>query len=1010
MNKITVFVLMIVGVVQAYAQPLPLDYSYVGYRMSEHQIPDADVKVYVPYKSSFQSARIQKAIDYVSQLKPDRKTGLRGAILLDAGDYILDRPLRIAKSGVVLRGQGRNNTFLHKKGFDRGAVVYIEGVDNRIGTDTFALDHQMVVGSKDLKFVSKLGTHRDLKVGDEVIIARSSTKEWIDLLNCSTFGGGQDLGYWGWHPGEVDLEWTRRLTNVEGNQVSLDAPLSMTLDKKWSDTHLIRYVWPGRIEDSGVENLSLISDYDTLHLKDEDHAWDGVYIANARNCWVRLVDFRHFSGSAVVIQRSGSQITVEDCTSKEPVSEIGGYRRRTFLTYGEKCLFQRLHSEDGINDFAAGFIAAGPNAFVQCESQRSLGFSGSVGSLATGLLYDDVNIDGNDLRFCNLGIEKYGTGWNTSNSLAYQCTASGIFADSLPDGSNNHVYGCWAQFCGTGDYQESNNHVKPWSIFAAQLEKRIGEKAALIARTHERNTDASSSPTFEEAQEMARRAHEPRITMDAWIDSARFTASTNADGVKNVDRINDFASVEQITPKEYNIVDGRLVVDGQLLVGGRHDSPWWNGRVKYSATQKAPYALTRFVPGMEQKGTTDRVDSVVATMQREGTVIYNQNYGLWYDRRRDDHERVRRRDGDVWGPFYEQVFARSGKGFAWDGLSKYDLERLNNWYFNRLTDFANKVSDKGIILKNQYYFQHNILEAGAHWVDCPWRTANNINHHEFPEPVPFTGDKRIFMADYFYDLNNSVIRGLHKQYIEKVLDVFADQPNVIHSIGEEFTGPYGFVEFWLQTIRDWEQQKGKHVLVSLAVNKNVQDSIMQLSDLNRVVDIIDIEQWFYNDRGLYAPEGGTNMAPRQYLRKIKVGGVRFKDVYRGVSECRKAYPNKAVLYSAQKYPEMCWAVLMAGGSCPVLPVKDRTFLTDVAKMNPNVISDGIYMMQNEKLGGLVYVDGADLSTAIKFPEGEYRLATIEPKTGRISIINDNLSIQDGYKVNTKGIYWLKRLK
>ena len=64
--------------------------------------------------------------------------------------------------------------------------------------------------------------------------------------------------------------------------------------------------------------------------------------------------------------------------------------------------------------------------------------------------------------------------------------------------------------------------------------------------------------------------------------------------------------------------------------------------------------------------------------------------------RRDDHERVRRRDGDVWGPFYEQPFARSGKGTAWEGLSKYDLNRPNAWYWNRLKQFAEKGAEKGL--------------------------------------------------------------------------------------------------------------------------------------------------------------------------------------------------------------------------------------------------------------------------------------------------------------------------
>ena len=67
-----------------------------------------------------------------------------------------------------------------------------------------------------------------------------------------------------------------------------------------------------------------------------------------------------------------------DAISKEPVSEIGGFRRIVFYTMGQQNLFQRCYSEDGINDFAAGYCAPGPNAFVQCEAKNAHGFSGSI--------------------------------------------------------------------------------------------------------------------------------------------------------------------------------------------------------------------------------------------------------------------------------------------------------------------------------------------------------------------------------------------------------------------------------------------------------------------------------------------------------------------------------------------------------------------------------------------------------------------------------------------------------
>ena len=123
--------------------------------------------------------------------------------------------------------------------------------------------------------------------------------------------------------------------------------------------------------------------------------------------------------------------------------------------------------------------------------------------------------------------------------------------------------------------------------------------------------------------------------------------------------------------------------------------------------------VTRFVPDREGQGLTDRIDEVVANMKQRGVLLLDHNYGLWYDRRRDDHIRVRRRDGDVWAPHYEQPFARSGEGQGWDGMSKYDLTKPNTWYWNRLQEFAAKASEQGLLLFHENYFQHNIIEAGA---------------------------------------------------------------------------------------------------------------------------------------------------------------------------------------------------------------------------------------------------------------------------------------------------------
>jgi hypothetical protein len=138
-------------------------------------------------------------------------------------------------------------------------------------------------------------------------------------------------------------------------------------------------------------------------------------------------------------------------------------------------------------------------------------------------------------------------------------------------------------------------------------------------------------------------------------------------------------------------------------------------------------------------------------MLRRGTVAVEQHPPLWYDRRRDDHERIRRMDGDVVAPFFEWPFARSGQGLAFDGLSKWDLTRPNPFYYSRLREFADIGARQGLVLVNMHYMQHSILEAGAHYADYPWRTANNVNNTPFPEPIYYAGDKRVFVGEQFYD-------------------------------------------------------------------------------------------------------------------------------------------------------------------------------------------------------------------------------------------------------------------
>lgn len=983
---------------------IPMDFSTCGYHASEQAIPNVPVAVYVVWQEGDCSSLIQQAIDYVASQKPDRN-GYRGCVLLGEGTFLISKPLRITSSGIVLRGIDRQKTIILKTGVERGAAIYIEGIATQIKGDTIAVtSEKATAGSTQLTLQSTQG----LRVGYRVTIVRPSTKEWIVSLKMNDFGGGLD--YTGWKPTDIDISWDRTITAVNGTTITLDAPITTTISQKYGSAFLINAYNTGEITECGVENMTIDSEYATWNVKDEDHCWDGIYINNVRDGWVRRIIFQHLAGSAVNLQKQTSRITVEDCLAQHPVSEIGGWRRQVFLTRGQQTLFQRCVSRQGIHDFAAGYCAAGPNAFVQCEGEESLGFSGSIGSWAAGLLLDIVNIDGSDIRFANLEQFQFGTGWNTANSMLWQCTASTIECYS-PDADNRcSGHGCWGTLTGNGEWTSSNDHVTPRSLFYDQLEKRLGNlpfNPYILPRA----TNASSSPTVEQAMEMAKESlKQPRLTMEMWMDSIPYLASVSP----IIKKLPKSPHKQTDNKPSYNIINGHLAADGMLLTGNQYTIPWWSGRVKDNFIQKeARPAITRFVPGREGTGWTDRIDTVVNYLAEHHYSSLYHHYGLWYDLRRTDHERIRRADGGVWAPFYEQPFSRSGEGTAWDGLSRYDLTKPNRWYWNRLNDFAQQAASRNILLYNEHYFQHNILEAGAHWVDCPWRPVNNINGTEFPEPVPFAGDKRVFMAEQFYNEQDSILRPLHRQYIRMCLDQTKNQPNVIHSISAEYTGPLHFTRFWLETVAEWEAETGCHPLIALSCTKDVQDSILADPALCKIIDIIDIRYWHYNTKELWAPIGGRNMAPRQWMRKIKVGKTGFEEVYRSVVEYRTKYPEKAVTFFSQQYPTYGWAILLAGGSLPNIPISitsaqplQQTLLSDVCQMK-SLDGEGCVALGDHLKGYLVYTQSQNASMPVA--TGKYHIYTINMQTGDITLLQKGARLSDFFQhdAKEKNLYWFR---
>ncbi|MBN1925095.1 MAG: hypothetical protein JW798_04600, partial [Prolixibacteraceae bacterium] len=622
------------------------DFSYCGYQLSEIPVPNVEVKIVVPLVEGDATGEIQKALDYLVSL-PLNENGFRGAVLLEPGTYNVSGRFKIEASGIVIRGSGWNKTVIIADGLARETLFRVEGGANEYSEETINITNDYVPVNA---FQFDLENANALNAGDVIEITLPFSQDWINFLGMNNFGGETD--WLQWRAGYHSMKWLRTIQSIDGKTITIDVPITTPIDSRFGEAMVKKLPSDNRITNVGVENLFLKSTYNTENPKDEEHCWNAISFENAENCWVRQVKFKHFAGSAVATYETASKITVEDCISTDPVSEIAAYRRNTFFNGGSLNLFQRLYSEKGYHDFSTGFMATGPNAFVQCESVLPHSFSGAIDSWASGVLFDIVNVDGHKLSFANRGQDAQGAGWTAAFSMFWQCSAARI-ENFAPPGAVNWAYGAWGQFAGNGYWYEANSHVNPRSLFYAQLAERIGKDKIPQNPFIEYNTDATSSPTIEMAAEIVGYFQKPVKTLKQWIeDEAVIRNPISGEIPKNAIISSDllFKNEKTETNKREitHIKNGWIVHGDKVITGLTTGVPWWNFKNRPRELERAQLALTRFVPGRTGKGYTDNLHDVLDEMECNNIGIIEQHYALWYERRRDDHERIRRMDGDVW--------------------------------------------------------------------------------------------------------------------------------------------------------------------------------------------------------------------------------------------------------------------------------------------------------------------------------------------------------------------------
>lgn len=436
------------------------DFSHAGYRGGGIELPNLSIVKEISPISGDNTEHIQKAIDEIGEMAPDSH-GFRGCLLLKAGKYDIYGTIYLKYDGIVIRGEGNgtsadNSTIIYAKGntpHQRDAIVVGNTTQNRwtnkvSGTQKNITDEIVPVGSYSFSVTST----NVYSVGDVIVIYHPCSDEWLKAVN---YGGVPAPAI-----GEEDERWTinklpiiyhRYITKIEGNKITVDAPVFYTLNKSLSQSYVYKFKTDNIIKEVGLENLRV--EIESLGGEDENHTWQAVRFRTVENAWAKDVITSGF-GQSGFITDCCTRTTIENCRAIDPVSVLTGERRYNFNTYinSQLILFKECYASNGRHHYVSnGTSSASGNVFLNCVSDATNSVSEGHRQWTQGMLFDghkEINLK----RSFTLGLYNRvnmgtGHGWAAVQSILWNCdvTNNGVIGLQKPPTGQNYAIGCIAK-------------------------------------------------------------------------------------------------------------------------------------------------------------------------------------------------------------------------------------------------------------------------------------------------------------------------------------------------------------------------------------------------------------------------------------------------------------------------------------------------------------------------------------------------------------------------------------
>ncbi len=449
-----------------------MDFSHAGYMGGGVQLPSdrALQTISISPSGGDDSSAIQAAIDTIATYP--QIDAFRGRVALGEGVFKISKTLRVTTSGIIISGQGADKSILKYSSESPSALFKIgtgSEVEYKNASKSIITDDYVAVGSTTFSIENSTGYTKGMSVS----IARTISNAWIESLNMDDLvdNGARET----WLEPTTKFYFERKIVSVNGNEITVDIPLSDGIDKKFSpSSYVVPHKADTRISQIGLENFGTKVPVLNGPIGPSNYAgvsFDGVY-----DSWMKNI-YMTDNMSGVSLSMSSKQITLENVTvdsKREAFDNSKGYPA-DFRIEGQQILLYKCNSYGDNADAAVTLQkTTGPNVILDI---KVLGQKKSIEPherWATGLLVD--NASGPTVSFGDRGTYGSGHGWSVGNGVVWNSQFESYKIDNPPGYKNFGIGISGADDGSTGEIDSANKPVTEIpSLYLAQLSGRLNK-------------------------------------------------------------------------------------------------------------------------------------------------------------------------------------------------------------------------------------------------------------------------------------------------------------------------------------------------------------------------------------------------------------------------------------------------------------------------------------------------------------------------------------------------------